>query len=395
MTTTPSLDEFSETARRWLDQRLPKRDRSRRAWGEGSDDVSVFHDLTHDEEARLIARTSTYEQEKFEAGFGGITLPTELGGRGLSHRHERAFRSLESEYEIPPSHELLAVTMVLVANTIERLGTPEQKQRFLPALMSARELCCQLFSEPGAGSDLASVSTRAVRDGDAWVIDGQKVWSSGAQYAQWGICLARTNPDVPKHQGMTMFLVPLDAEGVDVRQIRQMSGGSAFNEVFLDGVRVDDSLRVGDVDDGWKVALTVLGFERGGGENRGGTYFDVLALARWLEATKDPIVRQRLAALYIQRRQLAVTARRARSGGRRAPHGSLIKLLYTQHQRTISQTVADLLGPRLMADTGEWGTFAWATFVTGAPGNRIAGGTDETQRTILGERVLGLPREPR
>ncbi|MBM7413274.1 MULTISPECIES: acyl-CoA dehydrogenase family protein [Nocardiaceae] len=393
MTDTTSLDDFTATARSWLDARLPKRDRSRRAWGEGDDDVSVFHDLTREEESRLIAEASTYEQEKFDAGFGGITLPAEFGGRGLTHEHERAFRSVESAYRTPPSHELLTVTMVLVGNTIERLGTPEQKQRFLPALMSARELCCQLFSEPGAGSDLASVSTRAVRDGDEWVIDGQKVWSSGAQYAQWGICLARTNTDAPKHHGMTMFLVPLDAEGIDVRQIRQMSGGSTFNEVFLDGVRIDDSLRIGDVDGGWKVALTVLGFERGGGENRGGTYFEVLALARWLERTKDPIVRQRLATLYIQRRQLAVTARRARKGGPRAPHGSLVKLLYTQHQRTISETAADLLGPRLMADTGEWGTFAWTTFVTGAPGNRIAGGTDETQRNILGERVLGLPRE--
>ena len=395
MTTTPSLEEFTATARSWLDDRLTKRDRSHRAWGEGDDDVSVFHDLTPEEEARLIDQASAYEQEKFDAGFGGITLPAELSGRGLSHQHERAFRSVESDYQTPAGHELLTVTMVLVGNTIERLGTAKQKQRFLPALMSARELCCQLFSEPGAGSDLAAVSTRAVRDGDEWIIDGQKVWSSGAQYAQWGVCLARTNPEAPKHHGMTMFLVPLDAEGIDVRPIRQMSGGSTFNEVFLDGVRVDDSLRLGEVDGGWKVALTVLGFERGGGENRGGTYFDVLALARWLETTEDPIVRQRLATLYIQRRQLAVTARRARRGGRRAPHGSLIKLLYTQHQQTISATVADLLGPRLMANTGEWGTFAWATFVTGAPGNRIAGGTDETQRNILGERVLGLPREPR
>jgi alkylation response protein AidB-like acyl-CoA dehydrogenase len=344
-------------------------------------DVSVFHDLSHDDEAALIARRMAWQQSKHEAGYTG--LPPEL---------RDAFEEEEAAFVTPDGHEVCSVTVNLVVPTIRAFGTEEQQRRFIPPFLGGNELCCQLFSEPGAGSDLAGVATRAVRDGDEWVLDGQKVWSSGAQFAQWGEAICRTDPSVPKHAGQTAFMVPLDAPGVDVRPIRQMTGGSSFNEVFLTGVRIPDSLRLGDVGVGWKVALTTLGFERatsGSHSTVGGTWPQVLALARSVGLAGDPVVRQRLARLYSVDR--VRTWARAGSG----PAGSVGKLAWTEWMREVSDVVSLLLGARLTADTGEWATFGWTKHVLGAPGYRIAGGSDEVQRNIIGERVLGLPGEPR
>jgi alkylation response protein AidB-like acyl-CoA dehydrogenase len=226
------------------------------------------------------------------------------------------------------------------------------------------------------------------------VLDGQKVWSSGAQFSQWGEAICRTDPSVPKHAGQTAFLVPLDAPGVDVRPIRQITGGSSFNEVFLTGVRIPDSLRLGDVGAGWKVALTTLGFERatsGSHSTVGGTWPQVLALARSMGRAGDPVVRQRLAHLYSVDRARTWARARVSSG----PAGSIGKLAWTEWMREVSDVVSLLLGARLTADTGEGATFGWTKHVLGAPGYRIAGGSDEVQRNIIGERVLGLPAEPR
>jgi alkylation response protein AidB-like acyl-CoA dehydrogenase len=266
------------------------------------------------------------------------------------------------------------------------------------------EMWCQLFSEPGAGSDLAGLSMKATRDGDEWVLDGQKVWTSGAQYADFGVCLARTDPDAPKHAGITAFLVPIDAPGVDVRPLRQMSGGSSFNEVFLTGVRLADDQRLGDVGAGWSVAITTLGFERsasGGGGGGGHSMSTRLRLmAEHFGVADDPRIRQRLVDLFACERILAWTNRRSAaaakaSGGVPGPEGSTGKLMWTSNLQVASATASAILGPRLVADTGEWGTFAFASFVNGAPGYRIAGGSDEIQRNIIAERVLGLPKDPR
>ncbi|MEI8241080.1 MAG: acyl-CoA dehydrogenase family protein, partial [Actinomycetota bacterium] len=263
---------------------------------------------------------------------------------------------------------------------------------------------CQLFSEPSAGSDLASLTTRATADGDEWVLDGQKVWTSGARFAQWGLAITRTDTSVPKHRGLTAFLVPFDADGVEVRPIRQMSGGANFNEVFLTGVRLPDSLRLGAVGEGWRVALTCLGFERdhsggGGGGMVGGGYHQVRAAAEHFGLTNDPVARQVLADLFVHARVAQLTNRRAaaklKAGQTPGPEGSLGKLMWTANMTRVSDAIAHILGPRLVADTGEWGTYAWAKHVLGAPGYRIAGGSDEIQRNIIGERVLGLPAEPR
>jgi alkylation response protein AidB-like acyl-CoA dehydrogenase len=403
------LETYAAEARAWLEQHAepkaaPTDDDL--AWGVGSDDVSVFHALTFEEEQEHLHRLMKWQQQKVDAGYGAISWPQELGGAGLTSAHERAFRREEAAFETPPGHETFSVTVGLIAPTVRVFGTPEQQERFVRSFLRTDVLCCQLFSEPGAGSDLASLSTRAERDGDEWVLNGQKVWSSGAQFSAWGEIITRTDPDVPKHKGMTAFLVPMDAPGVEVRPIKQMSGGSSFNEVFLTDVRIPDSLRLGDVGDGWKVALTTLGFERGsssgggsGGGGVGGSWRQVLALTRWLGATDDPRTRQQLATLYTRSRIQQLLAMRVAAGTRAGetpgPEGSIGKLLWTQGMTYTSDVVSSLLGPRLVADTGEWGTYAWGAHVLGAPGYRIAGGSDEVQRNIIGERVLGLPGEPR
>ena len=400
MSTGGTVERYAAAAQAWLESVAKVRPRPVEArWGEGSDDVSVFHDLTEEQERRLLDEAMAWQRIKFDAGYGAISWPVEYGGADLPAEYEAAFRQVEAEFDVPPSHETFSVTVGLIAPTIRAFGTHEQRDRFIRPFLRTDDLCCQLFSEPGAGSDLASLSTRAVADGDGWVITGQKVWSSGAQYAGWGELIARTDPSA-KHAGLTAFLVPMDTPGVKVHPIRQMSGGSSFNEVFLDEVRLPDELRLGGVGDGWKVALTTLGFERagsGGGRHVGGSWEQLVALARHLDRTGDPVVRQQLARCYVNERVRSLVRQRAEHSSARGrppgPEGSIGKLLWTRNLAEISDVAAGLLGPRLTADTGEWGTYAWAAHVLGAPGYRIAGGSDEIQHNIIAERVLGLPRD--
>jgi alkylation response protein AidB-like acyl-CoA dehydrogenase len=394
---------FVAEARAWLAERLPPKQRAGGAWGEGPFDVAVFHNLSATDEADLIARAAGWQQAKAERGYHAIAWPAEYGGLGLSRAHERAFTAAEARFETPPGHELLSVTTRLIAPTVARHGTAEQQAAFVEPFLRADQLCCQLFSEPGAGSDLASLSCRAERDGDAWVVNGQKVWSSGAGHAAYGEIICRTDPSAGKHRGMTAFLVPMESPGIEVRPIRQMSGGASFNEVFLHDVRVPDRLRLGGEGEGWTVALTTLGFERGAasasGGRVGGSVRQVLDLARHLGRDGDPVIRQRLAGLYIDYRLLALNAARgsatAKTGRAPGPESSIGKLAWTNAMTRMSQVVTELLGPRLGADTGEWGTYAWGDHVLGAPGYRIAGGSDQIQRNIIAERVLGLPAEPK
>jgi alkylation response protein AidB-like acyl-CoA dehydrogenase len=407
------LEEFRREARAWLAANAEARDEraavadddGELAWGVGSDDVAVFHNLTVDEEQRRLEAVRAWQARKFDAGYAMLNWPAELGGRGLPSSFVRAYNSEEARYRIPSAGELPPTSMGLIAPTIAAYGTPEQRGRFIHPLLRMDELGCQLFSEPSAGSDLASLATRAERDGDEWVLNGQKVWTSGARFAHWGLAITRSDPDVPKHKGLTAFLVPFGAPGVEVRPIRQMTGGSSFNEVFLTDVRLPDGLRLGPVGEGWRVALTCLGFERdhsgggGGGSQVGGGFRRVLATARHLGLDGDPVVRQALAELYTHMKVAQYTNRRAaarlKAGQTPGPEGSLGKLMWTANMARVSDVVAQVLGPRLVADTGEWGTFAWGEHVLGAPGYRIAGGSDEIQRNIIGERVLGLPAEPR
>ena len=404
-----SVEEFVVEAESWLEENAERRYRKQEEklpWGAGTFSVSVFHSLSKDEEQSVLDDLKSWQQRKAMVGYHAISWPALQGGLGLSWEHAAAFSSLERAYEVPARHETFTVTTRLVAPTVDLFGTTEQREEFVSRFLSAEELCCQLFSEPGSGSDLAGLGCRAELDGDEWVINGQKVWSSGAQFCEWGELIARSDPDAQKHQGMTAFLVPLDAPGVEIRPIRQMSGGTSFNEVFLSDVRIPDSLRLGGVGDGWNVALTTLGFERdrsdtggdGGAARTGGSWGQLLATAKAAGSTSDPVIRQSLMRAYSHLRVEGFLNRRAshlRSSGTPGPEASLGKLMWTEGMNLISEAACKVLRTKLIADAGEWGTYAWNEHILGAPGYRIAGGSDEIQRNILGERVLGLPREPR
>jgi alkylation response protein AidB-like acyl-CoA dehydrogenase len=397
------LDAFRAEARAWLERHVQLRPpRGEARWGEGSDSVAVFQTVSPDEERKRTEEARAWQRLKCDAGYGAISWPEAYGGRGLPGAYDKAFRAEERRFATPEPGELFSVTIGLIAPTINAHGTDALKDRFIPPLLRTDLLACQLFSEPGAGSDLASLSCRAERRGDGWILNGQKVWTSGATLADYGEAICRTDPAAPKHQGMTAFLVPLDAPGVEVRPIRQMTGGASFNEVFFTDVVVGDDLRLGEVGEGWRVALTTLGFERSGGSQHGspgGSFRRLRELAEHLELTGDPLVRQELAELYTATRLLGFLNERVRSAARAGqpvgPEGSIRKLLWSQTLTRTGEAAARFLGPRVAADTGEWGTYAWAEHLLGAPGYRIAGGSDEIQRNIIGERVLGLPPEPK
>jgi alkylation response protein AidB-like acyl-CoA dehydrogenase len=330
-------------------------------------------------------------------GWAGVGWPKEWGGKGFSAIEQFVFfdESMRAGAPVP------MLTINTVGPTIMNFGTEEQKQFFLPKVLNGDIHFCIGYSEPGAGTDLAALQTRAVRDGDEWRITGQKVWTSGAQYSDIGEIIARTDPDLPKHKGLTGFVVDMKAPGVEIRPLRQMTGGASFNEVFFTDVRVPDSHRLGDVNNGWNVALTTLMNERaaigaGGGGGGGALMTRAIEMAKAFGLSDDPVVRQKLADLVIHARVMGYTNQRAmdriRSGQLPGPEMSIAKLTSTQLLQRIAELASDLLGPRLTADTGEWGTFAWAQLVVGTPGMRVAGGTDEVMRNIIGERVLGLPK---
>jgi len=293
----------------------------------------------------------------------------------------------------------------MVAPTILAHATDEVKQRYLKAMWRGEIVGCQLFSEPGAGSDLAGLQTRAVRDGDEWLVTGQKVWTSGAQYSDIGEIICRTDTDAPKHRGLTGFVVDMHAPGVEVRPLRQMTGGASFNEVFFTEVRVPDSHRLGDVNGGWTVALTTLMNERaaiGGGSMATGSgnmgTQRLIELVRHQGRDQDPLIRQQVAQIVINGRVASYTNLRAMAkiaaGQLPGPEMSLAKMSLTSNMQRMGELLSSVLGPKLTADSGEWGTYAWSQFLLGVPGMRIAGGTDEILRNIVGERVLGLPKEP-
>jgi len=395
--------DFRNEARAFLGDNAERRVEQKFMWGEGSDRVGLLEEKTPEEEAVEVAAGKKWKAKEFDAGFGWITGPEEFGGRALTRDYERAYREEALAFSIP-SQGAFVIGLGMVAPTILAHGIPEVKDKYLRALYRGDIVACQLFSEPAAGSDLAGIQTRAVRDGDEWIVSGQKVWTSGAQFSDIGEIITRTSPDKPKHKGLTMFVVDMKAPGVEVRPLRQMTGGASFNEVFFEEVRIPDTHRLGDVDEGWGVALTTLMNERaaigGGGSSGAGDYnfTRFKEMARHFGVADDPVVRQRLAAIYINSHVARATAMRAmakvRAGQAPGPEMSIGKLSLTKNMQLMAQTAGEILGPRLAADTGEWGTFAWAEMVLGVPGGRVAGGTDEIMRNIVGERVLGLPKEP-
>jgi len=400
-----SLDEFAAAARAFLDANAEPRSEEKFVWGDGTDRVGLLDEKDPEQEAAEVAAAKAWKTAEFDAGFGWITGPEEYGGRALPKEYERAYTTIRTGYRIA-SQQPFVIGLGMVAPTILAHAIPEVKERYLRGMYRGDVVGCQLFSEPVAGSDLAGIQTKAVRDGDEWVLTGQKVWTSGAQYSDIGEVITRTDAEQPKHKGLTMFLVDMKAPGVEVRPLRQMTGGASFNEVFFEEVHVPDSHRLGDVNEGWTVALTTLMNERAAiGGGGGGSGFGAqnmtrfVEMARYLGLADDPVVRQRLADAFVRANVARYTNLRAmakiRAGQLPGPEMSIAKLALTQNMQRLAQTVSEMLGPRLAADTGEWGTFANAEFILGIPGMRVAGGTDEIMRNIVGERVLGLPKEPR
>jgi acyl-CoA dehydrogenase len=331
-------------------------------------------------------------------GYAVPTWPREHGGLGLTGEEAPAIGQLLAEYETPDLYPF-AVGLALVGPTVLVHGTDDQRARWLPAIARGEEIWCQLFSEPGAGSDLASLAARAVRDGDRWVVTGQKTWSSRAQYSRWGLLLARTDPTVPKHDGITAFAIDMQQPGIDVRPLRQMNGDAHFNEVFIDSAVVDDRDRIGDVGEGWRVARTTLLFERaglGGAGGGGGIHRDQLIdHVRAHDAAADALVRQRLAGALTGIEVARLTAMRARdeqrSGRPPGPAGSGAKLRWSTTMKEIAELAVAVQGMAALTDAGE---ADWQAVFLTAPSLSIRGGTDEIQRNIVAERVLGLPRDP-
>ena len=389
---TPEEAAFRAEARAWLEANaIPK----------GSpDDFSAGHFSGNIDADEYVKRCRWWQGQLHEGGWAGISWPKAFGGRGGKPIEEAIFGEEQAKWGV--SAGIFAVAHGMVAPTLMQHGSDAQQARFLPPMLRGEELWCQLFSEPDAGSDLASLKTRAERDGDEFVVNGQKVWTSNAQSSEWAILIARTNPDAPRHAGITFFVLDMATPGLDVRPLRQINGEAHFNEVFLNDVRIARENVVGEVDDGWKVAVTTLSNERV--TIAGGSGISdpdrVIALARALGRDTDPIFRQKFTQSWIRNeiiRYLRMRSRTALSQGRRpGPEASIMKLAYAQYVKQLGALAVEVQGPYgalLHPDALADGVLQ-QKFIN-AVQSSIGGGTDEIQHNIVGERVLGLPREPK
>lgn len=371
---TPAQEDFRREVRDWLANHNP-------------DPAPV------DEDGRFAHRIA-WQRTLYEAGWAGLDWREEFGGRGATPTETAIFYEELAAAGLPmPAN---GVALMLVAPTLMVWGTPEQKARFLDPIRSGEEIWCQGFSEPGSGSDLASVSTRAVRDGNEWVVNGQKIWTSFARWSKWCALVVRTDLDAPRHKGLSFLILDMEADGVDVRPIKQMTGDSEYHEVFLDNVRIPADRIVGAPGQGWMVALTMLMNERAGlgfalqatQRRQLDALFDA-AIASG--AVKDTRVADRLGDLQIRVETLKFVAWRTltavESGGQPGPEGSIGKWLWSETAQLLSDFALELLGPQALTLGNEWSF----EFLRG-PGYTIEGGTTEVQKNIIAEHVLGLPK---
>jgi alkylation response protein AidB-like acyl-CoA dehydrogenase len=379
-------DDFRARARAWLAANAPRR-------GSGDDDGESGQTTIADQRA--------FQAKLYDAGFAGITWPTEYGGQGLTGAEQIIWSQEARDYDLPNGAFFIGISMP--GNTLVELGTEEQKKRYLPPMLRGEEIWCQLFSEPGAGSDVASLQTSAVRDGDEWVLSGQKVWTSGAQFSDYGAILARTDASKPKHNGISMFIVDMHAPGVTVRPLKVATGHSPFNEVFFDNVRIPADALIGAENKGWDAAVVMLRHERiaigtMGSSRTSPLAFDSLRdLAAGLGRTSDQGVRRDLAELYARSKAVQLFAlllrEEAQAGRLPGARGSVAKLAGSELGRFAGNVAADVLGDQLAA-FDEDAMAAVTISIIAAPGSAIAGGTSEIQRNIIGERVLGLAKDP-
>jgi alkylation response protein AidB-like acyl-CoA dehydrogenase len=365
---------------------------------------------SHDSRAESVSDAKAWQAKKYAAGYVGITWPKAVGGQGGTAMQQIIFNQEESKRSAPTALYAIGLGMC-IPTVFSHALSPDIAARYVPPAMKGEQVWCQLFSEPSAGSDLAGARTRAERDGDDWVINGQKVWTSGAHLSDYGIVVCRTDPSVPKHKGLTMFIVDMKAPGVEVRPIKQMSGGSEFNEVFFTDVRIADTHRLGAVNDGWKVSLTTLMHERlavGGKPASAPGVQEMIELAKAIEleegnALEQSHVRQQIAEAYINDRGIALTRMRtisALSSGRTpGPESSISKIVIANTMQDMGSFAADLAegsGAMMGADSPDLPHLSrFQMSYIGAAGLRIAGGTDEILRNIIAERVLGLPGDIR
>jgi alkylation response protein AidB-like acyl-CoA dehydrogenase len=360
---------------------------------------AIVAEWSPEEEAARLGAARRWQRLKYDAGWAGIHWPEEYGGRGGSLIEHVIFSQEEARYDVP--HDALVVGVGWCGSAVLEHGSDAQRRRFLPRVLSGADVWCQLYSEPDAGSDLGGLRTRAIKDGDEWVLSGRKVWTTFAHLADWGLCIARHDPDAPKHRGLSAFLVDMDLPGVTASPLRQMTNSANFNEVTLDEVRVPDEFRIGAVGDGWRVVVSTFMWERVGALT--GTDRILAALRRLIGesgAAGDPSIRERYAALYSRAEILRFNFLRmmtALSRGRLpGPEGSIMKLAGTSLLTDVYDLAVEIQGGAglLAGSVAPWAG-EWQSGFLGAPGLRIGGGTDEVQRNIIGERVLGLPGDIR
>ena len=386
MTGVPSEDEFRQEVLTFLRATLPPKG------GEASGEVSFG--------GSGLSRSVAYQRQLADAGLAGITWPAEYGGRGLPGRYQRIYDREAKAFKVPPRS--LEIGLGMCGPTLLVHASEEQKKAFIPPLLGGEHVWCELFSEPGAGSDLSSVQTRARRDGDEFVLQGQKVWTSGAQHSDYAACLVRTDPARPKREGITMLIVDMHVPGITVRPLRQITGESHFNEVFLDEVRVPAANAVGEVNDGWRVARTMLAFERqalgnmgGGGGGKGG--FTALAEeAKRRDLASRPVLRDRLVQLRIRQmvlRHLTGSLQVKAKGGDGAA-ASVLKLAMAQlvqESALVAVETAGMHATAWAADDSDAGR--WSDQLLSSQSASIGGGTNQIVRNVIAERVLGLPRD--
>jgi alkylation response protein AidB-like acyl-CoA dehydrogenase len=379
LTLSPEEEAFRDELRGWLDANHPGRE------PEGDDAGFEFR--------------RDWQKKLYEAGWAGLSWPKEYGGRGASLVEQAIFNEEIVRAQAPQMANVLGLAMG--GPTVIAHGTDEQKERYLLPILSAEEIWCQGFSEPDSGSDLASVKTTAVRHGDDWLVTGQKVWTTLAHHSKWCMLVARTDLDAPKHKGLTYFLMDMEQDAVQVRPLRQLTGESEFNELFLEEARIPNENIVGAEGNGWNVAITTLMHERA--TLAFGLQVAVqIAMRELMEkarsspvnggmASEDPIIRQRLGQLYIEAEVLRLNAYRGLTAqmkyGVPGPEGSLGKWHWSEVNQSLTELAMDIAGPRAQLDDGEW-TYRFLR----ARANSIEGGTTEILKNIVAERVLGLPR---
>lgn len=383
---TPQELEFRTELREWLVANLPQ----------------PFEGGKSEEERGYFEYLKKWQRTVYDGGWAGLSWPREYGGRGAGIIEQALFQEEWARAEAPPLINVLGLS--LIGPTIIAVGTEQQKKRFLPKILSAEEIWCQGFSEPNAGSDVASLGTKAVRDGDDFVVNGQKIWTSLAHLSDWCLLLVRTNTEVPKHKGITALLVDMRTPGITVRPLKQMTGESAFNEIFFSKVRVPVENVLGEVNRGWQTAIATLMNERA---NLGlGSYvifkrnLDALvSRSRTVKrgtttASNDPVIRQKLAQAWLELEVFRLTNLRALSGMANSsvpgPEGSILKLYWSEMNQRIQQTAMEALGPHAQLEDFDEGR--WVFNYLRARGNTIEAGTSEIQRNIVAERVLGLPK---